>query len=94
MWGSALLLLYGVKLFICKRIKEAAMKSNNKINNHGAGVVCVGEVQGGVRRGDSRRLTSARRALQISGHKTRGIILFSVCFLFFLLSFLFVLFFC
>lgn len=48
MWGSALLLLYGVKLFICKRIKEAAMKSNNKINNHGAGVVCVGEVQGGA----------------------------------------------
>lgn len=32
----------------------------------------------GVHQGDS-----ARRALQISGHKTRGIILFSVCFLFF-----------
>lgn len=41
--GSALLLLYGVKLFICKRIKEAAMKNNNKINNHVGGVL-QGEV--------------------------------------------------
>lgn len=43
--GSALLLLYGVKLFICKRIKEAAMKSNNKINM--LGVWCKERCSGG-----------------------------------------------
>lgn len=41
---GALLLLYGVKLFICERIKEAAIKSNNN-KYRGVGVgVCGGGV--------------------------------------------------
>lgn len=63
--GSALLLLYGVKLFICKRIKEAAMKNNNKINNHGAGGVQYGEEGGCIRataQGELYKFLAIKRA--------------------------------